>query len=1151
MTTLKTFGGLTLKTAALTFLLVAASTAGHAQSTSGTVTGTIHDSSGGVIADAQVRLINTQTGVIQKTATGSTGDYQFLIVPPGLYSVEAESKGFKTFRREGIIVEVNRSLAVPITMTVGAVTETVEVVAGTPLLEPNTSTLGTVVDNAKVSDLPLAGRNPLGLANLVPTVQGLGGFGGEVYSTWGMGQVVIAGGSPLNNGFVVDGLANEKMTDYSAMAFLPVDATQEFKVIANNMSAEYGRSGGGIISMVSKSGTNSFHGNAFEYVRNTIFNSNEFFANKAGSPRPPVHYNTFGGTIGGPVIRNKAFFFFNVEEFVERRRGTASYTVPSAAQRQGDFSTTYANVNGACQQIAIYDPYTTRTDPSKPGSYIRTPFGGNAIPTSRISSIAAAVMKYYPQANQPGLACSQAQNLFLAAPIATNKNNVGIKGDYNLTATKRISGRFTRDYLKRDNANYWGSIAGTAGTHVVIPRRTAFVEYTDAITPTLLLSSRIGVNREQEQIIAPATNFDVTSIGFSQKYAAMIQQGPMGAGFPYFGPSDVAAMGVPDSSGNPTATGTANVSLTKMFARHNLKGGYEQRLYRRSDWGTSNSSGNYSFSRSFTQGPDPQVASAISGYGLATELLGTPTAGSAGIMTSTAVSMNYSAAFVQDDWKVSNKLTLNLGLRWEYEGPTKDRRNIFPNFDPNLASPLAGPAKLPNLKGGFIFPGVNGVPNGLTNTTYKNFGPRLGFAYQYDAKTVIRGGYGISYIPTFGPGSSASGAGSVVNSSMVVTVPTAYGIPYNTLSDPFPSGLTQPTGSRLGAMTQVGQSAGVVQLRDVYRGYSQQWNLTVQHEPWANWLLEASWIGNKGTHLTASTAFNALPTPLLALGTQLTTAVPNPFYGLINDGGSLSGPTITLRQSLLPFPQFTGGSSNAYMGDSIYNALSLKVEKRFSHGFSLLGSYVWSKLIDDMFSTGRPGAVAGTSVQDYYNLRGERSRSYNDIPQRVVMTGTWYIPVKVSNAVARAALAGWQLNAMTTIQSGRPIAPALATTTGGGTRPNIASGVSLAPADQSLNSWFNTAAFSQPATYALGTAPRVIDGVNGPSYFDLDTSLFKYFPITEKMKLQFRAEAFNVTNTPSFDTPGRSLGSATFGVVTSTISPTHTREMQFALQLLF
>ena len=1118
--------------------------AGHAQVTTGAVTGTVSDSTGAVIAGAEVRLINTRTGVIQKATTDRVGNYQFLLVPPGVYAVEVENRGFKTFRRDGIIVEVNRSLAVPATLEVGVVSETIEVKGGTPLLEPNTSVLGTVMDQRKIEDLPLNGRNPMGLANLIPTVQGLGYFGGELLSTWRMGQVVIGGGTPLNNGFLIDGIANEKMTDYSAMAFLPVDATQEFKVQTNAMSAEFGRTGGGVISVISKSGTNQFHGNVFEYLRNEKLNSNEFFANKAGAKRPLVKVNTFGGTLGGPIKKDKLFFFFNAEGFRERRTASMTTTSPDDLQRSGDFSQT---LNSAGAPIVIYDPYSTRQDPTRPaGNYIRDPLANNKIPSALLSPIAQATLKYYPKPNLPGLANSHAQNLFLQGPTPINKNNVGIRIDYNLTPSRRLSGRFSRDMLDWGFTNYFGNIADSDGRHVVVPRRTAVIEYTDTLTPTLLLNARIGVNREQEHTVAPGHNFDVTSLGFPQSYAKVIQQGMLGVGFPGIAVTDGASFGRPDSTGNPTATGTAAASVTKLTGKQSIKAGFEQRLYRRSDWGTSNGSGTFSFGRSFTQGPNPLVASTTGGYGVATFLLGTATGGTAGVTSDTAVSMNFSALFVQDDWKVAKKLTLNLGLRWEYEGPVKDRRNVFPNFDPSIPSALQVPGM--TLKGGYVWPETNGLPKGLTDQSFLNFGPRFGFAYQLKPKTVIRGGYGITYIPTFGPGGTAAGAGFAVSTSMVTSLDGGL-TPYNTLANPFPQGLTWPTGSSLGAATNLG-GALTGQLRDVHRGYSQQWNLTVQHAPWANWLFEAAWVANHGVHLTYGATLEILPDQYLSMGTQLLTLVPNPFYGKITTG-TLSAATVTTRQLLLPYPQFTSVSGGScYRGNSIYHAFTLKVEKRFSRGFSMLLAYTASKLIDDMGSTGRPGAIGGTGVQDWNYLRGERARSYQDIPQRMVITALWEIPYKPPNSILRAVAGGWQMNGITSIQSGRPITLS-ASITGGGNRPNWVPGASDKTADQNLYHWYNTAAFTQPPSYTYGNVSRTLPDINGPRFFDMDASLFKTFPLTERFKLQFRAEAFNLTNTPSFEPPGGSLNSATYGVVTSTMTPAHTREIQFALRLSF
>jgi hypothetical protein len=1115
-----------------------------AQTTTGTVTGTVNDSTRAVIVGAEVRLTNTGTGVMRKATTDQAGNFRFLLLPSGVYSLEAEIKGFKKFRRDGIIVEVDRSMAVPVTLEVGQVTETVEVRGGTPLLEPNTATLGTVMDRRKVEDLPLSGRNTFGLANLIPTVRGIGYFGGALLSTWRMGQVTVGGGGPMANGFQIDGIANEKMTDFSAMAFLTVDATQEFKVETNAMSAEFGRTGGGIITVISKSGTNEFHGVAFDFLRNNVMNSQEYFANAAGRPLGPVRVNQFGGTLGGRIIKDKLFFFGNYEGYRERRSTTQTITSPTAQERGGDFSNLRA-ANGSL--ITVYDPSTTRPNPASPGTYIRDPFAGNVIPGARISPVAANALKYYPMPNLPGLPYTHAQNLFQQASIPIDKDAWGVRIDYNLAASRRLSGRYTRDALDWGFANYFNNIADVDGRHIFIPRQSAFLQFTDTLTPTLLIDAKIGVNRENEHSVSPAAGFDVASLGFPASYAKAIQKKGPGPGFPIFGIADATTFGRSDSNGNPSSTGSFSVGITKIRGKHSLKSGWEQRLYRRCDWGTNFNSGSFSFSRGFTQGPNPLVASTTAGYGVASFLLGTPSSGQVGMSGDTAVSMNFTALYFQDDWKVTPKLTLNLGLRWEYEGPARDRFNTYPNFDPSITSPLQAPGM--SLKGGNVWPESGGLPKGLTERSMKNLGPRLGFAYHAKPKTVVRGGYGIMYIPTFGPsGLTATGAGFLLSTPMVTTLDGGL-TPQNTLNNPFPDGLLQLTGSSLGAMTSVGASAAG-QLRNVHRGYTQQWNLTIQHEPWPNWLFEAAWVGNHGSRLiTNGLNLNALPDQYLSLGSQLLTTVSNPFYGIIKTG-TLSAATVTRRQLLLPFPQFTAVSGGSgYLGNSIYHAFALKVEKRFSQGFSLLAAYTASKLIEDLQGTGRPGAVGGTGIQNWNNLRGERARSYQDIPQRLVLTALWEVPYKPANPILKQVLGGWQVNGITTIESGRPIG-LVASISNGGNRPN-STGNSAKLDNPTLAKWFDTSAFTQPAPFTYGNVSRTLPDVNSDGMFNMDFSVFKTFPLTERFKLQFRAEAFNLTNTPTFEVPGQTLGSATFGVVTATAFTPKPREVQLALKLIF
>jgi len=1132
----------------LFFALVLAGLPLGAQLVTGTITGAVTDSSGASIAGAEVKLTSQQTGLVRSSKSDESGNFRFLLLPLGVYRVEATSAGFKAFRREGVLVEADRSLAVPITLEVGGVTEVIEVTGGTPLLEPNTSALGTVMDARKVEDLPLNGRNPLGLANLIPTVRGIGYFGGQVLSSWRLAGVSIGGGPPLSNGVMVDGIAADKMFTSGSQTFLTVDSTQEFKILNNAMSAEFGRTGGGIISIISKSGTNAFHGNVFEFLRNDNLNANDFFSNAAGRARGALSWNQFGGAIGGPVRKDKIFFFANYEASIERRSNQRILTSPTVRERGGDFSDTRTG-NGVL--ITIFDPTTTRANPAAAGQFIRDPFAGNVIPAARINQVGREILKYYPEPNLPGLTNTRAQNLFLQAPGPIDRHTITGKTDWNITSTRRLSGRYTWDDLDWQFARLYGTAAEPDGRAVLIPRNSASLQYTDTLTPTLLLDAKAGFNRENENFFTPSEGFDITTLGMpaSFKREAYVGRGAETGRFPYLNITDADRIGAIASRGNPSVTAQASAAVSKVTARHTIKTGFEYRFYARNDYGREYSVGNYMVTRMFTQGPNPLQANANAGYGVASLLLGTPASGYATHRIDSSASLRYYALFLQDDWKVTPKLTLNLGLRWEYEGPMTDRYNVISNFDPGIASPLRVPGL--SLRGGLTYPGTGGLPRGAIDRDFNDFGPRFGFAYQWNRKTVVRGGFGIIYIPT-SPSADLSKTGFLWDTPMVTTIDGGL-TPRDTLSNPFPNGLTLPTGSSLGALTGVGTAIDG-QLRNVHRGYSEQWNFTVQHEPWNNWLVEAAWIGNHGVRLLGfSRQLNYLDREHYALGQALAQPVPNPFQGIITTG-PLSGPTITRFQALLPFPQFTtvaGGYS--FFNNSIYHAFALKVEKRLSHGLSFLMAYTASKLIDDGYNSTqvRPGGTLTTAPQYWGDFRAERSKSVQDVPQRMVFSGLWEIPFgKASSPAVRTLIGGWQLNSIMTIESGTPIALTVPIA-GGGNRPNVVPGVSSKVDQPTLSRWFNTAAFSNPAGYTFGNVSRTLPDIHSDGLFNLDFSLFKRFSVREGWNIEFRAEAFNLTNTPTFDTPGRTMNTATFGVVTATAFTPKPREVQLALRLVF
>jgi hypothetical protein len=1124
----------------------------YAQQITGSITGSVVDSSGAAVVGASVKLTNTGTAFVQTTSTDTSGNFQFLLLQPGTYLIEGSSPGFKTFRRDGIIVEADRSLGVPITLDVGQTSETVEVVGGTPLLEPNSSQVGTTVDSQKVMDLPLNARNPMGLANLIPTVKGVGYFGNQILTSWRIGSINIGGGQALTSAFLLDGVANDKMGDASgANTFLTTDSTGEFKIITNNMSAVYGRTTGGVISIISKSGTNQYHGSAFEYIQNTAFNANNFFSNAAGTPLAPVHQNQFGGAVGGRIIKDKLFFFANYEGFIQHLSNTQIVTSPTALQRAGDFSQTTA---ASGKLITIFDPTTTTTSSS--GVSTRMPFGGNLIPAPRISQFAKEFFSLYPLQNLPG----QTNNLIQTGQTPTTRKTGGIKIDYLLNSSQRMAFRYTGDALDESvpNGSFFQNPLENDKKTIYVPRHSGLVSYTATLSPTLLFDVRSSINRDYDQatpwsFVDPFSKVNLlAALGLPQ--SLINQLPPNDRQFPGLTISGLGGSGGGYGSaiGNRAAYEWGEVaSLMKTWRNHSFNVGYQYTLYRGNPYDATPPS--FTFNAGYTQGPNPTTASSTAGLGLASLELGYPASGSFTYQASHEYQEIDHGLYVQDDWKVNRKLTFNLGLRWEYQGPFTDRHNVMTNFNPTATTTVNGVV----LTGGTIFPGVNGIPRGLVNTVFNHYAPRFGYAYQVTSKLVARGGYGIFWVPERGVLEPAA-TGFSQQTTMVASLDNGL-TPFNTISNPYPQGFVQPTGSSAGLLTNLGGPISA-QLRNVPHGYAQQWNFTLQYSPWANWLVETAYLGNKGTHLESYThTLDQLNPAYLSLGNALNAQVPNPYYGIITTG-QLATPTITRQQSLLPMPQFTSVSGGYfYPGASFYNAFTLKVEKRFSQGFSILLSYANSKLLDASAATSTvTGGNSSTGILNIYNLlEGEYSKAVQDIPQRLVITGLWAEPFFKSGPLwQHMVLGGWNFSEITTFQSGQTLslsAPGNVVTAQGNTtnRPNVVYGVSDQVANPSLSQWFNTAAFSLPAPFTFGNASRTIPNVMGPRLINVDVALYKDFVIKEKCTIDLRGEAFNLFNRADFGNPNLTVGSQTFGTITSLLVNPLPRNIQLSLRVTF
>jgi hypothetical protein len=723
-----------------------------------------------------------------------------------------------------------------------------------------------------------------------------------------------------------------------------------------------------------------------------------------------------------------------------------------------------------------------------------------------------------------------------------DKQIFGLRLDQYLTPTRRVAGRYTWDKTVQGIPNFFGNIAEPQTSNLPLQRHSAFVSYSDALRPNLLIDARAGLNMYLPARITRSYGFDLTTLDMPARLNPLMQV----PSFPAISMTDASGLGVTgDQLLQSNKSFSYLGSLTWISGKHTFKFGNENRVYQFNN--TQNAQGmTLSFSRGFTQGPNPNTAGAASGFGIASLMLGTPSAGTIGIGAPVTETEKNFALYAMDDWKLTPSLTLNLGLRWEYEGAITDRFNAISNFDPNVVSTVNGLT----LRGGLEFPGVNGLPRGHRDAEWTDFQPRVGLAWQLAPRTVVRGGYGVSFLPTTGLYVGLLQSGFTLSTPMVTSLDGGF-TPNETLANPFPNGELQPIGSSQGALSLLGQSVNG-NLRNIRRGYSQQWSLSLQREFRGNWLIEAGYMANRGVHLPGLVTFDYLPQKYQALGTQLQQLVPNPYYGTISSTFALGQPQVPQASLLMTYPQFSGASGYATMADSIYHAATLRVEKRFSAGLSLLMSYTFSKLIDDNQGAGGSGFTdsGDEGVRDWGNIAAERSVSSNDLPQRLTILASYELPFgKKGPAYVKQILGGWQLNVLSLFQSGETIAVFQNSAAYGSNKPNVVGNPTLS--NPTIDMWLNKAAFVDAPAFTYGNVARNLPRTRTDPWKNADLSLMKNFSFRERFKLQFRAEAFNFTNTPIFGNPGNNIDSGSFGTVTSYATNATARNIQLALKLTF
>jgi Carboxypeptidase regulatory-like domain/TonB dependent receptor len=1142
------------------------------QAFTGSISGLVTDSTGAVVTDVQITITDLERNVQFKTVSNEQGLYVVSQLPPGRYSVTAEMTGFRKFLLDAIPLSTQQKASVNITLELGAITESVQVTGQAQLIETQTSTLGTVTENKRIVDLPLNGRNVHTLVLLTPGVLGWVPTGGVGESYEAAGRYLVNGGRESSTAVQLDGVAVDLtsyipgFSNYSAVP--SVEGVQEFRIQTNAFSAESGRSGGGLVTMVTKSGTNEFHGSLYEFLRNSALDSNFFFNNAAGRPLGSFKRNEFGATVGGPIWLPKLYngkdrtFFFAAYEGRRLRRGELFiHSLPTALEKQGDFSQTF---NSAGQLRVIYNPFSTRPDPARPGQFLRDPFPGNRIPASMLDPIAWNAQTFYPEPNTPGLPFTRQQNYIVSGTEKDTNNRGTFKFDHLFNDRHRMFFRYTILNWEIARPEPWpaapsGRLGVTSG-NPGCPDPTCFdfyqrqqnaaLDYTVTLSTQTLVNFRYGFGRGILDRGSRYLGYRPSNLGFP----TYMEQGADLLVFPQFGVEEITPVGLQHHWNFRNSSNLHEVlgNVTRVAGRHTVKYGAELRFnfinHMQASWQAI-----FNFGRAGSQGPDPRVPTSTAGVGYASFLLGFGTGGNVVNGIRPAAHNRYAGLYIQDDFKATRKLTINLGLRWDIETGTTERYDRLSVFDPTVRSPLSDKVGM-ELFGGYLFPDKGLGRRSVHEADLKNFNPRIGLAYELNSNTAIRAGYGIFFgVPAY----AGIFTGPMYNASTPWVTSLDGVTPFRFMSDPFPDGLNPQEGSSNGLLAAISQGVGAAFPPTMLAPYNQQWNLTIQRALAKDLALEVAYAGNKGTHLPLDWQINQLRPELLKPENNLLELVPNPFFGHIPTG-TMAQPMVQRGQLLRPFPQYTGVTlSRPGWGNSNYHALQGKLERRFAGGTSAMLSYNFSKLISD----GGDNVWASAGQRDFYCRACDRSLSVYDQTHRMVANFTYELPFGRGkplgaswNKVADAILGQWQINGIAIIGSARPLQFGVVQNTsfsfGGGQRPDSTGRSADIPKDErTLERWFNTSEFVLPAPYTFGNVGRLHPSLRGDRVETLDFSVFKNFRIRERTQVQFRAEAFNVFNHPVFADPNTTVGNVNFGRVLGQANAP--RQIQFGLKILF
>jgi hypothetical protein len=1177
---------------------------GAAQGYQGGIRGAVHDAAG-VVPGAEVTVTNEETNVSRSTVTNAAGEYNLPNLAPGLYGLKVAMSGFKAVTQKGVPIGTQQFLTLDVTLEIGGLEETVDVTSEPARIERSNASIGTVLDKSDMQTLPSAGRAAFLIGTTVPTVipSGDAQFNRQQDQT-NASLLSLGGGTRRGNNYTLDGVPITDLRN-RATANPSIESLEDMKVQVHTYDAEMGRTGGGVFNTTLRAGANNLHGTGFVQTRPIWGQTNNFFSEKAGLGKPESPYYLGGGAIGGPVLRNRTFFWFSTESYHDVQTRNASVTMPTSLERLGDFSQT-TNASGAL--VTIYDPLTGQ------------PFAGNRIPASRINPTAAAMLQYLPLSDversngstnytRTSLIKNQLQQLYSA------------KVSHKLTDTNTITGFYLYNKTDEPDANYFGTADQSEPTRFADPldyilvRRPKILALNDTwvMSDSSVLGLRFGMTRfpDNNTLSVP---FDPSALNFSQTYLDQITlekfPGVRIRGYDQFASQTLGAI-------NPTQINwkstSANATWSTFVGRHTFKAGGDFRQIGVDSYIPGDGAGFFDFDKDMTSS-NGGTGSTTDGNAFAAFLLGYPsTVRTSQISVSTPLDLYayYYGGYVQDDWRVSPKLTLNYGLRLEHEDGLREAENRFTvGFDPSMSSPLSSiaipadpiagtPAR--TVSGGLMYAGVDGNKTTQGNAPAVKWSPRLSAAYALDEQTVLRGGYGLYWAPFNypSPSTSASNYGQVgYTQNTIVSQSRSNPV---TLTNPFPNGVASPSGNSLGALTNLDSNISFVdQTRTAPR--VQQFSVDLQRELGADLTLTASYIGARSDHLGLGGSndmpinINQLDPAYLALGSALNDQLPNPFRGNPNVPLSLSTPaTLARSRLLLPFPQYRQVNARQVTeGYSRYNAAVFEVGRRLKNGWGGRFSYTYSVLKDNLIGESNFYAAVGPAlpVNNYnylatapacaagaqytsacYNPAAEYGYSILDVPHRVILAPMVQLPFGEghrfgSGGLGQKLLGDWTVAATITLQSGFPLnvqqAADARLSLGGATtanRPNIVDGADLATAggfedrlasaDHPTATWVNPSAFVLAPAGTVGDAPRTITDVRTPPQYNVDAVVQKDISLTGGWKGQVRLEVLNVLNRPNVRAlqGANTVGSSNFGQ--TNLQSGFMRILQFSFRMSF